>query len=58
MDKQRDKELIDLAKEHLTDFINECGCETEEDVVHAIKVMLIVAASVKDIQLDQEDDDV
>lgn len=57
MDKQREKELIELAKEHLTDFINECGCESQQEVVHAIKVMLVVATSVTDIQMAQEDDE-
>lgn len=57
MNDKRDEHLIELAKEHLTDFINESGCESEEDVIHAIKVMLIVAASVKDIQLAQGDDE-
>lgn len=57
MDKQREKELIELAKEHLTDFINECGCESQQEVVHAIKVMLVVATSVTDIQMANEDDE-
>lgn len=45
MDKQ---ELAELAKEHLTQYVNECGCQSEKDVFQAIAVMLMVAASVKD----------
>lgn len=57
MDKQREKKLIELAKEHLTDFINECECESQQEVVHAIKVMLVVATSVTDIQMANEDEE-
>ena len=48
-----EQELIDLAKEHLTEYVNECGCTSQEDVFQAIRVMLVVAASVKEAQLNE-----
>jgi hypothetical protein len=52
-----DNELIQLAKEYLTDYIHECECKTEQEVRHAIKAMLVVAASVTEVNMTCDDED-
>jgi hypothetical protein len=51
----KEQELISLAKQHLTDYVNACDCESKEDVYNAIAVMLVVAGSVNNAQLPEEE---
>jgi len=44
---KQQQELIELAKQRLTDFVNECGCKSDDEVYSAIALMVVVASSVR-----------
>lgn len=52
-----DKELIEIAKEYLTDYIHECECQTEQEVRHAINAMLVVAALVTQVNMTSDEEE-
>lgn len=53
---KQQQELIELAKQRLTDFVNECGCKSDYEVYSAIALMVVVASSVRRVKEQEWED--